>query len=422
MTAIGQRQHEHEAEASRLFLTTLVVLTLCMNTLGRGVTETFTVFLLPVEAAMGASRAEMTLAYSIYMIVNGLSAPIAGQLIDKYGARFTYGFGLLFLGSGFWLAGRAEELWHYYLFYSVYGGFGAATLGMVAASSLLSRWFTRRLGSVVAVPHAATGFGVLLIPPSAQYLMQFYSWQETHQIIGLVVLAFLVPVILLPLGSMSRGSEVWRAQRRAMRISGEQMWTAARAMKTEAFWSLFGVFFFTSAAAYAVIPQCVAFLVDRGFDPLFAAAAFGISGAFSAIGIMASGWFSDRVGRLTIVTITKFMTMTGILSLLAVAWVPSLIFVYLFVFFFGIVQGARGPIIAVLVSVLFRGGSVGAIFGTLSLSMGFGAGSASWLSGALHDWTHDYIASFSLGVICSAIGLAIYWISPSLRTERPARM
>ncbi|MEM7749983.1 MAG: hypothetical protein AAF346_17155, partial [Pseudomonadota bacterium] len=49
-------------QVSRVFLTTMVSLTLLMNTLGRGVTETFTVFLLPVEETMGASRAEMTLA------------------------------------------------------------------------------------------------------------------------------------------------------------------------------------------------------------------------------------------------------------------------------------------------------------------------------------------------------------------------
>ena len=409
-------------QASRLFLSTLVGLTLVMNTLGRGVTETFTVFLLPVEETLQASRAEMTLAYSIYMLVNGISAPIAGQMIDRLGGRLTYGIGLAFLGSGFWLAGHAEALWQYYLFYSVYGGFGAAALGMVAASSLLSRWFTKRLGTVVAIPHAATGFGVLLVPPLAQFLMGYFSWQMTHQIIGVVVLGIIPFVLLLPLGTMSRGSEIWRAQRRAARASGAQAWTAVRAIKTEAFWSLFLVFFFTSSAAYAVIPQCVAFLVESGFDPLFAASAFGISGLFSAIGIIASGWFSDRVGRLEIVTITKFLTMFGIASLIMISWYPSLILVYMFVFFFGIVQGARGPIIAVLVSLLFRGGSVGAIFGTLSLAMGLGAGAGSWLSGALHDWSGGYVASFSLGFVSSALGLAVYWISPSLRTERPARL
>ena len=410
------------APPSRLFLATLVGLALMMNTLGRGVTETFTVFLLPVEASFGASRAEMTLAYSIYMIVNGLSAPLAGQLIDRFGARVTYGAGLLFLGSGFVLAGTAETVWQYYAFYSVFGGLGAACLGMVAASSLLSRWFTERLGTMVAIPHAATGFGVLLIPPAAQFLLGYYEWQSVHQIIGCTVLALLPIAMALPLARMTRGSDVWRRQQRSVGQTGEKMWTAARAIRTEAFWSLFGLFFLTSAAAYAVIPQCVAFLVSRGYDPLFAAAAFGISGAFSGIGIIAAGWFSDRIGRLTTVTVSKIMTMTGIASLLALAWEPSLVLLYAFVFFFGIVQGARGPIIAVLVSLLFRGGSVGAIFGTLSLSMGLGAGSGSWLSGALHDWTGDYVASLTLGLICSALGLAIYWISPSLRRERPARL
>ncbi len=416
-------QHEHQPEeVSTVFLSTMVALTLLMNTFGRGVTETFTVFLLPVEETLQASRAEMTLAYSIYMLVNGISAPIAGQMIDRLGARLTYGIGLAFLGSGFWLAGHAEALWQYYLFYSVYGGFGAATLGMVAASSLLSRWFTSRLGTVVAIPHAATGLGVLLIPPLAQFLMGYFSWQQTHQIIGIGVLITIPLVLFLPLGTMSRGSEVWRAQRRAARVSGAQAWTALRAIRTEAFWSLFLLFFFTSMAAYAVIPQCVAFLVESGFDPLFAASAFGISGFFSAIGIFASGWFSDRIGRLTIVTVTKVLTMMGIASLILIAWYPTLILVYMFVFFFGIVQGARGPIIAVLVSLLFRGGSVGAIFGTLSLAMGLGAGGGSWLSGALHDWTHGYVASFTLGFVASGLGLAVYWISPSLRRERPARI
>ena len=410
------------APPSGLFLATLVGLALTMNTLGRGVTETFTVFLLPVEASFGATRAEMTLAYSIYMIVNGLSAPLAGQLIDRFGARVTYGAGLLFLGSGFVLAGTAETVWQYYAFYSVFGGLGAACLGMVAASSLLSRWFTERLGTVVAIPHAATGFGVLLIPPTAQFLLGYYEWQSVHQIIGCTVLALFPIAMALPLARMTRGSDVWQRQQRSIGQTGEKMWTAARAIRTEAFWSLFGLFFLTSAAAYAVIPQCVAFLVSRGYDPLFAAAAFGVSGAFSGIGIIAAGWFSDRIGRLTTVTVSKIMTMTGIASLLALAWEPSLVLLYSFVFFFGIVQGARGPIIAVLVSLLFRGGSVGAIFGTLSLSMGLGAGSGSWLSGALHDWTGDYIASLALGLICSGLGLVIYWISPSLRTERPARL
>lgn len=411
-----------EAQTSRVFLTTLVVLTLCMNTLGRGMMETFAVFLLPVEQALNVTRAEISLAYSINMVVYGIGAPLAGQLIDRAGARVAYGLGLALLGAGFVLAGTAQTVWQYYAFYAVIGGLGATCLGMVVASSLLSRWFTGRLGTVVSIPHAATGVGVLIIPPIAQILLDQYDWRQAHQILGAAVLLTLPVVMLLPLGTMSGGSAGWRAQRQALRASGEKIWTAARAIRTEAFWALFGLFFFTSAAAYAVLPQSVAFLVERGFDPLFAATAYGVSGAFSAVGIVAAGWFSDRAGRLTTVTVSKLTTLTGILALLAVAWVPSLLLVYAFVFCFGIMQGARGPVIAVLVALLFRGGSVGAIFGTLSLAMGTGGGIGSWVSGALHDLTGNYVASFAFGAICSVLGLAVYWISPSLRTERPARL
>ncbi|HUS97421.1 MAG TPA: MFS transporter, partial [Hyphomicrobiaceae bacterium] len=307
-----------------------------------------------------------------------------------------------------------------YLSAGALAGLGAACLGMVAASSLLSRWFTRGMGAVMAVPSAAVGAGMLIIPPVTQLLLGSYSWRATHQILGFGVLAFLVIVMVLPLARMTRGSPGWQAIRQRAGSSGEPVWTAMRAMQTGGFWALFGVYFFTSVAAYAVLPQSVAFLVEQGFDPLVAASAFGMTGALSTIGILLMGWLSDRAGRVTAVVISKIFTITGILSLIAIAWYPNLALLYAFVFFFGIMQGARGPVIAVMVAILFRGGSVGTIYGALSMALGFGAGLGSWVSGGLHDLTGGYVASFGFAGLCSVTGLAIYVISPSLRLERPA--
>ena len=409
-----------DAHAGKLFLGTLIGLTFTMNTLGRGVTETFAIFLLPVEQALGATRSEITATYSIYMLVYGLSAPFAGQLIDRLGARATYGAGLALLGTAYVGAGFSQALWHYYLSAGALAGLGAACLGMVAASSLLSRWFTRGMGAVMAVPSAAVGAGMLIIPPVTQLLLGSYSWRATHQILGFGVLACLVIVMVLPLARMTRGSPGWQAIRQRAGSSGEPVWTAMRAMQTGGFWALFGVYFFTSVAAYAVLPQSVAFLVEQGFDPLVAASAFGMTGALSTIGILLMGWLSDRAGRVTAVVISKIFTITGILSLIAIAWYPNLALLYAFVFFFGIMQGARGPVIAVMVAILFRGGSVGTIYGALSMALGFGAGLGSWVSGGLHDLTGGYVASFGFAGLCSVTGLAIYVISPSLRLERPA--
>jgi hypothetical protein len=57
---------------------------------------------------------------------------------------------------------------------------------------------------------------------------------------------------------------------------------------------MFGVFFFTSVAVYAVSLQAIAYLVEIGFDPLRAASAFGFTGMLSVVGMVAAGWLADR--------------------------------------------------------------------------------------------------------------------------------
>jgi len=288
---------------------------------------------------------------------------------------------------------------------------------MVAASSLLSRWFSRRMGSVMAAPYAAVGAGMLIFPPLTQVLLDWVGWRSALYVLGLGTLALLPLTLAMPLGRMTEGSREWRASRDgARRASG--LWSLSAAMRTGAFWGLFAAYFWTSVAAYSVLPQSVAFLVEQGFNALVAASAFGLTGSLSVCGILAVGWLADRVGRLPTVTMTFLMSITGTLALVGVAVWPSLVLVYVFVVFFGLVQGARGPIILSLLPALYPGGAIGAIFGALSVALGLGAGLGPLLSGYLRQVTGGYVASFSMAAAASLCGLVTFWIVPSLRHER----
>jgi MFS family permease len=410
-------------ETSR-FLAGLVALTFLMNAIGRGVTETFAVYLLPVEAALGVDRAQMAATYSVYMVAYGVSAPFVGQLIDRFGARICYAMGLIALGLGTLIGARADSIWQYYIGVGMLGGLGAAGLSMVAASSLLSRWFSSRLGTMSAVPYAAVGAGMLFFPPLTQKLLATTDWRTVQTWQGLLVLAVVPLLFVLPMNRYNAGSDAWRDLKvrtaATLSASGASGWTVSAAIRTTAFWALFLAYFATSVAAYSVLPHSVAFLVERGFDKQVAAWAFGMTGVLSVIGIMAMGWLSDRIGRLPVVTLSYLMTITGILSLLAVQRFPSLMLVYGFVVCFGLMQGARGPILVALVAKVFPGGSVGAIFGTLSLALGLGAGAGSFVSGLLHTLTGNYGLSFAIAAGAAAIGLATFWLAPSLRHERIA--
>lgn len=410
------------AAPTQAFLAGLVGLTFLMNAIGRGVTETFAVYLLPVEAALHVDRGQIAATYSIYMLAYGLSAPFVGQLIDRFGARACYASGLAALGLGSIVGSQAESIWQYYLGIGVLGGLGAAGLSMVAASSLLSRWFKSRMGTMAAFPYAAVGAGMLAFPPIVQALMRTHDWRVVQGWQGLAVIAVIPLLFVLPLARYSAGSDEWRALTAkadaAHKAAQTHAWSVSSAMRTSAFWALFLAYFATSVAAYTVLPHSVAFLVERGFDPLVAAGAFGMTGVLSVIGILATGWLSDRIGRLPVVTMTYVITISGILCLLGITVWPSTALLYGFVLLFGLMQGARGPILVALVAKIFAGGSVGAIFGTLSMALGLGAGAGSWISGILHTRTGSYAQSFALAAVASAVGLATFWLAPSLRNEQ----
>lgn len=409
--------HRETEPPSQRFLAGLIAVLFVMNAIGRGVTETFAVFLLPVERALGVDRATIAVTYSIYMLGYGLAAPFAGQLIDRYGARLCYATGLIALALGYWIGGNATSIWHYYVGPGLLGGIGAATLGMVAASSLLARWFTDRMASVSAIPYAAVGAGMILFAPVTQILVDRLGWRQAHFCLAAFTASALLLVAILPLSTYSAGSAAWRRTRAAAAATSTR-WTASAAVTTGAFWMLFLAYFVTAVAAYSVLPHSVAFLVEQGFDPLVAASAFGLNGIMSAVGIVAIGWLSDRWGRRPTVTLSYLSSMVGIASLLLVTVWPSMLLVYLFVIFFGLMQGARGPILVALVSRIFAGGSVGTIFGVLSMALGTGAATGSFLAGLIHEWTGNYVLAFLLAIASCGVGIATFWLAPSIYQER----
>ncbi|MDH8378183.1 MFS transporter, partial [Klebsiella pneumoniae] len=76
------------------------VLALCfaLSVLGRGLGESFTVFLLPISQSFGWDRAEVISIYSLAALAGGLAAPLIGRLFDHSGPRMVYTLGLALLG------------------------------------------------------------------------------------------------------------------------------------------------------------------------------------------------------------------------------------------------------------------------------------------------------------------------------------
>src|ERR1700684_1850026 len=78
----------------------LNVLALCfsLSVIGRGLGESFTVFLKPIAENFGWDRAQVVSVYSLTWLAGGLTAPLVGRLFDRSGPRNVYSLGLLLMG------------------------------------------------------------------------------------------------------------------------------------------------------------------------------------------------------------------------------------------------------------------------------------------------------------------------------------
>ena len=137
----------------------LNVLALCFTLalIGRGLGESFTVFLKPISESFGWHRAQVVSVYSLTWLAGGLMAPVAGRLFDRYGPRTVYSVGLLLLGGAFLVASQARALWQFQLSVGLCVGIGIAFIGNVPNSILLGRWFGPRLPTAMAIVYSAAG-------------------------------------------------------------------------------------------------------------------------------------------------------------------------------------------------------------------------------------------------------------------------
>ena len=398
--------------------TAAVVLVLCFgfNMLGRGVADTYIVFLLPLGAEFGWSRGQVASVYSIYLVVAGLSAPLAGWVFDRWGARALYVGGLLAMGVGYALAGGLRSLWQFQLAVGVLSGIGVSAMGMVPASSLIRRWFRGHMSTAIGVAYAGFGSGILLLAPLTQYVIDAQGWRTAYRLLGALLLALAPLVALLPWRRYAAGDPD-SPTRTASKPAGTTAPPAAHlrtAIRTREFWSLVQVFFFTSIAMQTVLVQMVAYLVDVGYAPLQAATIFGVTGFLSVVGVIAAGWLSDRIGHRRTATLSYALTLVGLASLAALssdrgAWILAG-----FVLLFGLAQGARGPIVSSLAARLFPGAGFATIYGTIFATMSFGSGLGAWMSGVLHDATGGYSASFVFSFVSLLVAACAFWLHDAL--------
>src|SRR6267378_4157385 len=211
--------------------TAVAVLATCfaLNMFGRGLGDTYVVFVLPLEREYGWTRSQLTSVYSIYLLMHGFTSPFVGLIFDRLGPRWVYTTGILFMCAAFFLAAGLSNLWQFYLFVGGMVGVGVSLMGMVPGSALIARWFRERLSTAIGIAFSAAGVGTILFVPLTQYLVGHHDWRFAYRVLGGALL-LMVPIVafVLPWQRFYAGHP--ERPHAAKLKPGEEGWTLRKAM------------------------------------------------------------------------------------------------------------------------------------------------------------------------------------------------
>jgi MFS family permease len=394
----------------------------------------FSIFYIAIIEDFGWSRASTAGAFSLHMLLYGISSPIVGGLIDRLGPRKMMPLGAITLASGLFLASRINSIWQLYLVYGIVVAWGASSLGFVSNNTILSRWFVRRRATAIGMAVAGIGVGTLLASPAVQWLILRFGWRIAFLSLAAVVTTILVPLTtlvhregpeelgLLPDGlqpatetaESSGDGDGGDIDNAADRVAARN-WTLGKALRSYRFWLVFLATLLAGLSRSSMITHQVAHVVDVGYSKMLAATIFGLMALISSGGNIMAGYLSDRRGRELTYTLGGALATIGIFTLMSITDAEHPGMLYAYAVLYGLGYGAHAPVNASLQADMFRGPHFGSIHGFIVTGYGIGSAIGPWLSGLIFDVAGSYRIAFSVASVAIALTCLCLWIAAPRR-------
>lgn len=366
----------------------------------------FGVFLKPILAEFGWTRALTSGAYSLAFILSGLISIATGRLNDRFGPRMVMTACGIFLGCGYILMSQIGAVWQLYIFYGVIVGAGYSGANILLLSTV-ARWFTRRKGLMSGIVVCGIGVGMMVMPPISRWLISVYGWRNAYIIVGIIVLVCVVAAAQFLRRDPARMGLLPYGEKEAKQNNtgtGATGLTLGGAIRTRQFWMFFAVLLSIGIWLQTTIVHIAPHATDMGMSPAVAATILTVIGALSIPGKLLFGTIGDRIGnKLGYILFLAVVTA----SLFWLIGARELWTLYLFAAVFGFGQGGGSALWSPLVAELFGLTSHGVILGAIYFGHTIGATIGPVLAGYIFDVTGSYYIAFLICAVLCAAGLVL---------------
>jgi MFS family permease len=352
--------------------------------------------------------------FSLAGLVGGLSAPLLGRLLDRWGGRWLFPLGGLLILLGWGSSSFATALWHLLLFYSIVATIGENSISSFTTTATLSPWFPHTRGRMLGLADIGNPLGAVLFLPLAQWLILTVGWQQTFRLLGGVFFLLLVPANVLlqrrpPIDQgvvepkAAAGHAMGHPTAAVASIRYRQLW------RQRPVWFLVLARLFASLGTHLTSVHLVAFFVNSGYDPLLAASAIAGVGLISVFGRPLSGALSDVVGRELMYTVGLGMHISAIVMMMILGNGQSMWPIFLFIGLSGLSDGIAGLIVGAKAGDLFPSTELGLVMGLTQMGRGLGMMVGPLVGGLLFDLQGNYRLAFLIAVLLVTVAIGCMW-------------
>ena len=401
----------------------LAVVLGCTETVSWGVLYyAFSVLIAPMTAEMGWSRAQVSGALSVMLVVSGLAGLGVGRWLDEHGPRLLMTAGSIVAVPLVIAWSQVRDLFSLYVIWVCIGvAFAAVNYGPAFATMIV--WFRRDRSRALTLVTLVAGFSSTVFVPLAAWLVSVQGWRG-----ALVTLAVTLAVLTIaPHALLLRR----RPHDLGVGVDGDPLQTGGgvttatpepsaslgEALRHPTFGWL-ALAFALYALGIGVPVHLVAYLGDHGYSLAFAAAAAGGIGAAQVLGRLL---FAPLERRLAPRTVSLLIYVGQPIALLILLFIPSAVGVVAFVILFGAARGAETLVRSTIIAGLYGPRRIASIAAALTLATTITQAISPVSLGAVFDRVGSYLPGFWALVALSAVAAgAVYLGDRRTKGSSPA--
>jgi sugar phosphate permease len=386
------------------------------------------VLIVPLEGEFHWSRATISFAVGVNLLLYGAIGPFAAAAMDRFGVRWTMCLSMAATAIAVALCPLMREPWQLILLWGVVVGIACGFVGAYLAAYIAARWFQARRGLVVGVLTAASAAGQLIFLPAMAAMIAHAGWRVMSLSLGVVLIAF-VPVLILlmrnrpeQIGLAPYGDP--RGPQPVPPPQGNPVAVAFRALndgvRSRDFWLISGGYFVCGASTNGLIgthliPACV----DHGLTEVVGAGLLAATGVFSFLGGTFSGWLSDRFDN-RYLPFWYYGVRALSLMYLPFAFDMSFFGLSLFMVIYGLDWIASAAPTTQLLAGVVGPERTGIMVAWITVIHQIGGAAAAYLAGVLRISYGSYLQAFMLsGLLCVVAAVMVLFIGAGGRRRKP---